>query len=223
VRCRESDLALSAFHFPRNADLLSTLKLGSFSSITADVTEKDATSFTYVVKPFLALSLVHCSGSVRSHEKYLATIKELLLPGGTYHHCETSARKADDISLELMIAGFEVSKSTSTDAGSFEFVSQLPLYDGAAAALPNKATASAWGVVDVSAELVDEDALLAGDNAEDAIKATGDCSAKPRACADCSCGRAEAEAKGDSSALSEDQLQSFTSACGSVSVVPHQI
>jgi len=153
------------------------------------------------------------------HQQHLGAIKELLLPGGQYTHNETSSRSADDISLELMIAGLDVTAST-TKNGSCVFVATLPAAGAASAPLPSKAAGSAWGVVDSTADLVDEDALLAGDNADDAIKASGDCSTKPRACADCSCGRAEAEQKADAAGFTEDQLQSFTSACGNVSAFP---
>ena len=41
--------------------------------------------------------------------------------------------------------------------------------------------------------LVDEDALLGTDNNYEKFEKEGDCSTKPKACANCSCGRAEQE------------------------------
>ncbi|CAE7675036.1 unnamed protein product [Symbiodinium sp. KB8] len=173
-------------------------------------------SFTHVVTALAPTSPA-------AFAEHLPAIKALLAPGGTYQHTEPSGRQAADVSLELLVAGFQVQEPLVAADGAFTLTASVPAYDtSAAAALPPKtatdAAAAAWGVTTpaAGAAVVDEDALLAGDDAADAIKAPSDCSTKPRACANCSCGRAEAEAAASSAAvtLSEDQLQSFTSACG---------
>lgn len=62
-------------------------------------------------------------------------------------------------------------------------------------------------------DLIDDDDLLEGFVAPVATKVKkSDCSTKRRACANCSCGRAEMEREGNE--LTEEQLQQTTSACG---------
>ncbi len=49
--------------------------------------------------------------------------------------------------------------------------------------------------------------------------AVGDCQTSKKACADCTCGRADAEAAGIKAELTPDMLENPQSACGSVSHV----
>lgn len=64
-------------------------------------------------------------------------------------------------------------------------------------------------------ELLDESELRAGADEAAAAKASGGCATSKSACANCSCGRAEAEAAaGDGGVLSEEQKKEFKSACG---------
>ena len=64
-------------------------------------------------------------------------------------------------------------------------------------------------------ELLDESELRAGADEAAAAKASGGCATSKSACANCSCGRAEAEAAArDGGVLSEEQKKEFKSACG---------
>lgn len=70
-------------------------------------------------------------------------------------------------------------------------------------------------------EMVDEDALLGDlpDAPPAAADAAGGCATKKRACKDCSCGRAELEAKGDSASMAAAAALAGLpkSACGNCS------
>jgi hypothetical protein len=70
---------------------------------------------------------------------------------------------------------------------------------------------------DAEDDIVDEDDLMGDDVVLPAAPAGGGCSTKRRACADCSCGRAEIEASGDQAAA--DAMPADTSACGNCSKV----
>ena len=88
---------------------------------------------------------------------------------------------------------------------------------------PSEESKAAWLVAsdDVAgeADLVDEDALLDGDDAP-APKKAADCSTRRRACKDCSCGRAEREAEEDSAPITDEERAKFVSSCGNVSASP---
>jgi hypothetical protein len=99
---------------------------------------------------------------------------------------------------------------------------------GAAAPAPAAAAAppKRW-VLDAGAEgdedaLMDEDALLTAEEVAAAAPAAAaggdDCevgAAGRKACKNCSCGRAEAEAKGERVVLTQEMVDNPTSACGS--------
>ena len=154
------------------------------------------------------------------HFRHLATIKAALAPGGTMTLHDASGVNPADVALSLMMQEFAVTDPAPGAEGTFTITATVPSGEAPTVvpvvrATPAASAAAAWGVVPGASDaLVDEDALLAGDDAADGIKASGDCSTKPRACANCSCGRAEAEAAAEAVTLTEEQLQSFTSSCG---------
>jgi len=67
----------------------------------------------------------------------------------------------------------------------------------------------------VQNNLIDESNLLADEIEYTKIETSGDCSTKPKACKDCSCGRAELEANGNTQSVEEKiEKGKVTSSCG---------
>jgi len=94
----------------------------------------------------------------------------------------------------------------------------------ASSALAEAVAAVSGGAAGFAAAVIDEAGLLAGDDVGEAPSAG--CDTKPRACKNCSCGRAELEAQADVSGTAEEEGKSddaapapadFVSACGNCS------
>lgn len=87
---------------------------------------------------------------------------------------------------------------------------------GAKSSLPQAQTATWKIAVDEEDEdLMDDDELLTEEDRKPAEPPKNDCSTSKKACANCSCGRAEAEAAGVKMQLSQDMIDNPQSACGS--------
>ena len=114
-----------------------------------------------------------------------------------------------------MLAGYM--EQPMTTAGYKLF--QKPAYSAASAALPGTEaalTATAWEALAAAgsgAALLDQAALVA---AADPLPApdAADCSAKPRACENCTCGRAEREAA--DAPMTAKEAVAKSSSCGNV-------
>ena len=145
----------------------------------------------------------------------------------------TPGAPVDETAAALLMAGFVEAKAK----GSAGVVAAAPKWS-VGAAVPLKfarknASNNAPAVAQVTLtadDLVDEDALLLDEDrapppapAEDAAGGAGGCGSNPRkACANCSCGRAEALAKGevpDKPKLTKEMLENpQTGGCGSCSL-----
>lgn len=122
---------------------------------------------------------------------------------------------AANVDMEFMLAGYM--EQPMAVAGYKLF--QKPAYSAASAALPGSdaaLSATAWEALAAAgsgAALLDQAALVA---AADPLPApdAADCSTKPRACENCTCGRAEREAADAPMTAKEAVAQS--SSCGNV-------
>jgi hypothetical protein len=157
-------------------------------------------------------------------------------------YCEDLAntgRDVEKVKLELMLAGASGVEVVGQAGGLVELTGVCGEWDASAtatSALPRHGAVagagsakSKWVLAAEEADvddlgggggLEDEDALLMDDvvmtGPEVAAASGTDCSTKPRACKNCSCGRAEAEAEADRAAvkLTEEEVKDFSSSCG---------
>lgn len=166
----------------------------------------------------------------------LRILGNCLAPRGKYIHCETfsdpqmdgsrNCRAKDDVELEILMAGFSVNKE---DSGNNFVVAEKPDYDvSATSTLPvasdckkQQDPKQVWAALaqddfnNVDDELEDEDNLLdENEQLQSASKAAGGCETKPRACANCTCGRAAEEATADQRNLTKEELLQQSSSCG---------
>lgn len=88
---------------------------------------------------------------------------------------------------------------------------------GAKSSISQAQTTTTWKIaVDEDDEdLMDDDELLTEEDRKPAEPPKNDCSTSKKACANCSCGRAEAEAAGVKMQLTQDMIENPQSACGS--------
>jgi hypothetical protein len=147
---------------------------------------------------------------------------------------------AQDLSKRLVLAGFvdtAVTSKTSSAGGSnlVAVTARTPAYEPGAkasislrkpaahaaatqpAAAPSKQSTWTVSVADDDDELVDDEELLTEeDKQRPAVPDASDCSQPgKKACANCTCGRAEEEAAGIKVQLTSDMLENPQSACGS--------
>lgn len=69
---------------------------------------------------------------------------------------------------------------------------------------------------DEDADLISEDILLTDEDRKPAVPASRGCPPTKKPCANCTCGRADAEAGGGKLELTQEMLDNPQSACGSV-------
>ncbi|KAK9822804.1 hypothetical protein WJX81_000311 [Elliptochloris bilobata] len=156
--------------------------------------------------------------------------KELLLAGFVDAAVSTPVRDAPEGSAVSVAA-----RKPRWETGAFAAIALKPRAAAAPAPSPavptlaapapapatSVAVAKAWMLIvdgDGGEELLDDEELLTEeDRARPAVPAAEDCSvgASKKACANCSCGRAEAEAAGEKAALTAEMLANPQSACGS--------
>lgn len=144
-----------------------------------------------------------------------ANLYAKLAPGGKLW-LTAPAASVPAMTLPLLMAGFSPDTSVSpepVEGGCVRFSASKPTWqqgDAAKIRVPQKA-AIKLGTDDMD-ELVDEDDLLAADGLEvPAAAAGGGCKTSRKACANCSCGRAELEASGNYTPLDAPPV---ASACG---------
>lgn len=137
---------------------------------------------------------------------------EIVVPGGQLNlqYVTSSAEEVEqELAKNALFSGF-VDPKPSRSAGPqgatvLQFACKKPDWGwGAAAAVPG-------------AELVDEASLVEGGAGYEAMgKGKSDCSAKPKACANCSCGRKELEDKMDAADDAKQALEQgiVRSSCG---------
>jgi len=170
------------------------------------------------------------TGGLFAHDKALPGLARLLKPGGRLVLREEGGRDADALSMELLFAGLLGPEAGEAAAGAALAVGTAPEWEvGATAtvALPTAAKrptgAEVWAALatgdDAGAAYEDDDDLLAEDRLPVKAEGDGGCSTRRRACKNCSCGRAEAEAAMDAETRKRVQLDveagtAPTSACG---------
>lgn len=213
--------------------------VGPYDAIYASVSSTTAALFRYVSRAaFCCCSMfanraIHTSfcSLLVSHDKALPGLSKLLRPGGRFVLREAgSDRDADGLVMELMFAGLLEPEAVEAGAGAVQVVGTAPEWEVGATAkveLPKAAAAKpsgaeVWAALAGSksgegVELEDEDDMLADDVVEAATG--GGCATKPRACKNCSCGRAEEEASMDAAVKKRVQLDveagtAPKSACG---------
>ncbi|KAG2423853.1 hypothetical protein HXX76_015013 [Chlamydomonas incerta] len=212
----------------------------SLSSVQLVCTQESASSPTKYNVAVAASSSAHSQDA-------LARVARSMAPGGrlyVYEAGPSGSSRLEVLKKDLLLSGF-VDAAELSSSGAVWVSAQLPQWGlGAAAKLSLKRPAAANGTTAAPAapaapkanvwklggdedgeeeELVDDDALLAPeDKAAAAPKYPDDCEVGPggarKACKNCSCGRAEAEADaeagGDKAKLTADMLDNPTSACG---------
>lgn len=153
---------------------------------------------------------IFCSDVVKYDLKldmvFLQHCLDKLLPGGsvTAHLGSVSEVEAQNIETAGLFAGALDSKVTMTTTNAQFFCSKPTWATGDAAILPNS-----------EIDHIHEDALL-GDVPAPVGQGKSDCSSKPRACANCQCGRKDLEDKhGAEEAKRMLETGKQRSACGS--------
>lgn len=190
--------------------------------------------------PASAFGLVVSLGAAGHHTPaLLGAICKALQPGGrlvVQEPANGSAQATEEaLKRNLLLAGF-TGVEASTGAGALKVVASKPSWEtGAKAAIALKpkaaptapangagsAAAAAWKfAADDDDELIDEDELLTEEDLKrpSVPAAADDCevgASGRKACKNCSCGRAEAEAAGVKVELTQEMLDNPQSACGS--------
>jgi hypothetical protein len=168
----------------------------------------------------------------------LGTISKLLAPGASV--TVVLQQEQADVSSVMLLSGFTNCQSSSSGgitqvtaqtpdfaAGSKDSIRLKSAAATAAAAAASKPAASAWMLSAdddlVGEELVDDEELLTEeDRQRPAVSKQDDCEVGAggarKACKDCTCGRAEAEAKGEKVTLTQEMLDNPQSSCGNCSL-----
>eukprot|EP01138_Halocafeteria_seosinensis_P000965 gb/GECG01000988.1/.p1 GENE.gb/GECG01000988.1/~~gb/GECG01000988.1/.p1 ORF type:complete len:294 (+),score=58.78 gb/GECG01000988.1/:1-882(+) len=181
------------------------------------------------------VSNVNLAAAARfTHDGMLSLVNKALVANGKYIHYEgfasaegdgsRSARSREDVELELLMAGLTVDKQSG---GPNTIVSGKPGYDVTQTSELPTAAKSKNDSKKVWASLVQEDVNNTDDDLEDednlldeneqlqsASNAAGGCETKPRACANCTCGRAAEEAKAEQRKMTKEELLQQSSSCG---------
>lgn len=170
----------------------------------------------------------------------LGAVAKLLVPGAGV--TVALQREQADVSSVMLLSGFTNCQSSCT-SGVTQVTAQTPDFavgskdsirlkpksaaTTAAAAASKPAAASAWMLSaddDLEGEeLVDDEELLTEDDRQQpAVSKQDDCEVGAggarKACKNCSCGRAEAEAKGEKVTLTQEMLDNPQSSCGNCSL-----
>jgi hypothetical protein len=167
----------------------------------------------------------------------LGAVAKLLKPGASV--AVQLQQEQADISSVMLLSGFTNCQSSCT-AGVTQVTGQTPDFavgskdsirlkpKAAAAAAPAAASkaANAWLLagddLDGDELMDDEDLLTEEDRQRPAVSKQDDCEVGAggarKACKNCSCGRAEAEAKGEKVQLTAEMLENPQSSCGNCSL-----
>jgi len=153
----------------------------------------------------------------------LAAAARCLSPGGQVFvfDAQRDAARQEGISKELTLAGFTDASVDAVDGVVLVKAVKPAFQLGTKQALRKKAkpAAAAWAAADGDDALMDDETLLTEEDKQPATRPADDCEVGgggKKACKNCRCGRADAEAQGVK--LSQEMLDNPQSACGSVSV-----
>jgi hypothetical protein len=174
-----------------------------------------------------------------SFQLVLSAVNMLLTPGAAVSATLLPKQGAvqTDVSSALLLSGFINCQSSCTD-GVTQVTAQTPDFavgakdsirlkpKPAAAAAAAKPAGNAWLLAgdDLDGEelLDDEELLTEEDRQRPAVSKQDDCEVGAggarKACKNCSCGRAEAEAKGEKVQLTQEMLDNPQSSCGNCSL-----
>lgn len=179
-------------------------------------------------------AVVFCS---QADAAVLAAVARLLTPKASV--AVQLQQEQADVSNVMLLSGFTNCQSSCT-AGVTQVTAQTPDFavgskdsirlkpKSAAAAAPAAASkaANAWLLagddLDGDELMDDEDLLTEEDRQRPAVSKQDDCEigagGARKACKNCSCGRAEAEAKGEKVQLTAEMLENPQSSCGNCSL-----
>ncbi|XP_025798975.1 anamorsin homolog isoform X4 [Panicum hallii] len=161
-------------------------------------------------------------------EQLVAEISQVLKAGGRVlvpSSAPSSSQKPNtDIERKLLMGGFvEVQASTASSQDNVQSIivmaKKASWSMGSSFPLKKATKALPKIQIDDDSELIDEDSLLAEEDLKKPqLPVVGDCEvgASRKACKNCTCGRAEAEAKVEKLELTAEQINNPQSACGSV-------
>ncbi|PIN24038.1 Protein DRE2, required for cell viability [Handroanthus impetiginosus] len=152
-------------------------------------------------------------------DQLLANISRVLKPGGTILLYLTSqsaqGQMTNSFERKLLLAGFVDIQSSGSQ--SFGVVAKKPSWKiGSAFSIKKTSQVLPKVQVDDDVDLIDEDSLLSEEDLKKPELPVTDCEvgSTRKACKNCTCGRAEAEAKVEKLGLTMDQLENPQSACG---------
>jgi len=160
-------------------------------------------------------------------EQLVAEINRVLKAGGrvlVQSSAPSSSQKPNtDIERKLLMGGFvevQASASSSQDTVQSVTVKAKKASWSVGSSFPLKKATKALPKIQIDddSELIDEDSLLTEEDLKKPqLPVVGDCEvgATRKACKNCSCGRAEAEAKVEKLELTAEQINNPQSACGS--------
>ncbi|XP_039776253.1 anamorsin homolog [Panicum virgatum] len=160
-------------------------------------------------------------------EQLVAEISRVLKAGGrvlVQSSAPSSSQKPNtDIECKLLMGGFvevQASAASSQDNVQSIVVSEGELAWSMGSSFPLKKGTKALPKIqtDDDSELIDEDSLLTEEDLKKPqLPVVGDCEvgASRKACKNCTCGRAEAEAKVEKLELTAEQINNPQSSCGS--------
>ncbi|KAJ1273444.1 hypothetical protein BS78_06G281000 [Paspalum vaginatum] len=159
-------------------------------------------------------------------EQFVAEISRVLKAGGrvlVQSSAPSSSQKpSTDIERKLLMGGFvevQASATSSQDGVQSVTVKAKKASWSMGSSFPLKKATKALPKIQIDddSELIDEDSLLTEDDLKKPYLPVDDCEAGStrKACKNCTCGRAEAEAKVEKLELTEEQINNPQSACGS--------
>lgn len=166
----------------------------------------------------------------------LARCSRCLAAGATIYVHDSDANKSEEVLKQLLLSGYVEGQTVASESGllvqakrpQWELGAKAALSlkrpSAAAAPAPAPAATAAWKISgnDEDEEIVDEDELLTEEDKQRPVAAPaadgGDCSTSRKACANCSCGRAEKEAAGEKVELTPEMLENPQSSCGNCSL-----
>ncbi|GLT91672.1 hypothetical protein SLE2022_095480 [Rubroshorea leprosula] len=175
-------------------------------------------------------NVIAVCGSEFSNDKLSEEIYRVLKPGGTviiFKNLQSGIGETDKavsaLERKLLLAGFSEGQRLQLESSAevdqiFGVKAKKPSWKiGSAFAIKKAPKSSLKLQIDEDSDLIDEDSLLTEEDLKKPqLPTVGDCEvgSTRKACKSCTCGRAEAEEKGQKLELTMDQINNPQSACG---------